>query len=95
MTGRNVINCARQLTHKMEKVSFGSDVPGYIYGPRDAPSVVLLQVYSTVGAGREHASHASFLEDLLDLGLGDLDECTYLTRLAMLQRASRSRSVFK
>jgi len=27
----------------MEKISFGSDVPGFIYGPEDAPGIVVIQ----------------------------------------------------
>lgn len=28
----------------MEKITFGDNIPGYIYGPEDAPGVVMLQV---------------------------------------------------
>jgi hypothetical protein len=27
----------------MEKITFGDNIPGYIYGPEDAPGVVMLQ----------------------------------------------------
>jgi hypothetical protein len=28
----------------MEKITFGDNIPGYVYGPEDAPGVVMLQV---------------------------------------------------
>ena len=32
----------------MEKITFGDNIPGYIYGPEDAPGVVMLQVSCSV-----------------------------------------------
>jgi hypothetical protein len=28
----------------MEKITFGTDIPGYVYGPADAANVIVLQV---------------------------------------------------
>jgi hypothetical protein len=33
-----------QSAANMEKITFGDNIPGYVYGPEDAPGVVMLQV---------------------------------------------------
>lgn len=40
---RQRISYLRILAANMEKITFGTDIPGYVYGPADAANVIVLQ----------------------------------------------------
>lgn len=71
----------------MEKVSFGSDIPGYVYGPHDEPSVVLLQV-SPLTRLNQHMHSTGMLANVQCIRLVlkvTMMSARASTRLAMLQ----------
>jgi hypothetical protein len=41
--GTDDVWCCAGYRPVMEKITFGDNIPGYIYGPEDAPGVVMLQ----------------------------------------------------